>query len=564
MKLHTKLSLAIFAGLVVIVIIAQFLQYSRANELISTLSKSNEQAIRTREDQFMRNMFGAVEWSVGESLERGKMAKFSQLMETQKHVKGLLRFSLYDRNGLVKYSTDPYSLKRPLPKDIKERLLSDPKLFLRHINGAVEIYHPQLVRAECVACHSSWKPGSIGGVLNMKFSTEALALAQSKSRQAIEKAKRASMIDSFVILLGMVIFFIATMYWAVSHFVKQPLDGIISRFKVLEQGEGDLTQRLEIFSGDELGELARCFNTFVGKLQTMVSQVQRSGIQVTSSSTELAATAKEQEVTLKSQVESTTRVAKSVEEISLLAAQLVETMREVAQISQNTADFANSGQSDLKDMQHAMTDMETASKSIFNRLETINEKAENITSVVTTIAKIADQTNLLSLNAAIEGEKAGEYGHGFMVVAREIRRLADQTAAATLDIDQMVKEMQTAVSAGVMEMDKFAAKVQRNVDDVGKISGKLSRIIEQVQVLSPSFDFVNESMGHHWEKAQRINNTLSELNEEMQQTIDSLRESFTAIDQLNDAARKLQGEVSRFKVSQEGLRAGIAFSPRQQ
>ncbi|MGC9195724.1 MAG: methyl-accepting chemotaxis protein [Syntrophobacteraceae bacterium] len=564
MKLHTKLSLAILAGLVVIVLIAQFLQYSRARALISALSQSNEQAIRAREDQFMRNMFDAVEWSVGESLERGKMAKFSQLMETQKHVKGLLRFSLYDRNGLVRYSTDPYSLKRSLPRDIKERLLSNPQLLLLHGKGAVEIYHPQLVRAECLGCHSTWKPGSIGGVLNMKFSTEALAAAQSKARHAIEKANRASMIDSFATLLGIVIFFMVTMYWAVSHFVKRPLDRIISRFKVLAQGEGDLTQRLEIFSRDELGELARCFNTFVGKLQAMVGQVQRSGIQVTSSSTELAATAKEQEVTLKSQVESTSRVAKSVEEISLLAAQLVETMREVAQVSQKTADFASSGQGDLTNMQQAMQDMEIASKAIFNRLETINEKAENITSVVTTIAKIADQTNLLSLNAAIEGEKAGEYGHGFMVVAREIRRLADQTATATLDIDQMVKEMQTAVSTGVMEMDKFGVKVQRNVEDVAKISGKLSRIIEQVQVLSPSFDFVNDSMGHHSENARRINNTLSDLNEEMQQTIESLRESFTAIDQLNDAARKLQGEVSRFKVSQEGLRADIALSPRQQ
>jgi methyl-accepting chemotaxis protein len=561
MKLHTKLSLAILAGLVVIVMIAQFLQYSRAKALISTLSQFNEQAIRTREDQFMRNMFGAVEWSVGESLERGKMAKFSQLIEAQKHVKGLLRFSLYDRNGLARYSTDSASLKKPLPKDIKERLLSNPRLFLRHTGRAVEIYHPQLVRAECITCHSTWKLGSIGGVLNMKFSTEALVHAQSKARQAIEKAKRASMIDSFVTLLGIVIFFMVTMYLSVSHFVKRPLDRIISRFKVLAQGEGDLTQRLEIFSGDELSELAVCFNTFVGKLQAMVGQVQRSGIQVTSSSTELAATAKEQEVTLRSQVESTGRVVKSVEEISLLAAQLVETMREVAQISQNTADFANSGQSDLTNMQQAMKDMEIASKSIFNRLETINEKAENITSVVTTITKIADQTNLLSLNAAIEGEKAGEYGHGFMVVAREIRRLADQTASATLDIDQMVKEMQTAVSTGVMEMDKFAVKVQRNVEDVGKISGKLSRIIEQVQVLSPSFDFVNQSMGQHSENAQRINNALSELNEEMQQTIYSLRESFTAIDQLNDAARKLQGEVSRFKVSKEGLHAGIALPP---
>jgi len=154
-------------------------------------------------------------------------------------------------------------------------------------------------------------------------------------------------------------------------------------------------------------------------------------------------------------------------------------MDQVASMSQDTAGFASKGQTDLSRMGEAMGSMETASKSISGRLEAINEKAENITNVVTTITKVADQTNLLSLNAAIEAEKAGEYGRGFNVVAREIRRLADQTAVATLDIDQMVKEMQSAVSAGVMEMDKFIAEVNQSAEDVGRISiqlaGSLSR-----------------------------------------------------------------------------------------
>jgi len=169
--------------------------------------------------------------------------------------------------------------------------------------------------------------------------------------------------------------------------------------------------------------------------------------------------------------------------------------------------------------------------------------------VVTTITKVADQTNLLSLNAAIEAEKAGEYGRGFNVVAREIRRLADQTAVATLDIDQMVQEMQSAVSAGVMEMDKFIAEVNRSAEDVGKISVQLARIIEQVQTLSPNFETVNVAMGQQSENAQKINQSMAHLSEEMQETMDSLRETYAAIEQLNEAARGLQDEVSKFKVS---------------
>ena len=210
-------------------------------------------------------------------------------------------------------------------------------------------------------------------------------------------------------------------------------------------------------------------------------------------------------------------------------------MKGVASMSEAVTESAESDQTDLARMAEAMQDMENASRTISNRLQAINEKADNITNVVTTITKVADQTNLLSLNAAIEAEKAGEYGRGFTVVAREIRRLADQTAVATLDIEQMVKEMQSAVSSGVMEMDKFISEVRNNAEDIVGISTKLIRIVQQVQSLSPRFEEVNVSM--------------MDLNDGMRQTSESLSETFMAIGQLNEAARGLQDEVNQFKVS---------------
>lgn len=311
---------------------------------------------------------------------------------------------------------------------------------------------------------------------------------------------------------------------------------------------GDLTAEIRREHNDEVGNMVSKMGEMSRNLNTLIGQVQRSGIQVTSSATELSATSRQQEAVMKTQLESTNYVLRSVGEISSISEELVDTMRTVASMSDQTAEFASSGQADLAHMEEAMHHMENASKSISGKLETINEKAANITSVVTTITKVADQTNLLSLNAAIEAEKAGEYGRGFTVVAREIRRLADQTAVATLDIDQMVQEMQSAVSAGVMEMDAFIAEVQRSAENVGKISMQLSRIIEQVQGLSPSFEGVNESMQLQFANAREINSSMVNLSEEMQQTVESLRESFLAIEQLNDAARGLQEEVSRFKV----------------
>ena len=219
--------------------------------------------------------------------------------------------------------------------------------------------------------------------------------------------------------------------------------------------------------------------------------------------------------------------------------------------SEDTAAYATSGQQGLRRMENTMGQVVEAASSIAAKLEILNEKASNINTVVITINKVADQTNLLSLNAAIEAEKAGEYGFGFAVVAREIRRLADQTAVATLDIEQMVKDMQSAVSAGVMGMEKFSEQVKRSVDDVIKVSSELGQIIEKVQTLTPRFESVHQSMHFQTQGAQQINHAMIQLNESAQQTVDSLRQSNSAIEKLNEAANNLQHGVTKFKVSKE-------------
>ena len=366
---------------------------------------------------------------------------------------------------------------------------------------------------------------------------------EATSRSQLEGAIVSQSIGVFLILFVLVI----SLVFFLRALVLKPLKSVS---KIAHQlSDFNLAVSIDTHRTDEVGVLLKAINEMASSFRMVLGQVQRSGIQVTSSSTELAATAREQETIMATQLASTNKVVTSVEEISEVANELVGTMDQVAAMSQETAGFASKGQSDLGRMEEAMHSMESASKSISGRLETINEKAENITTVVVTITKVADQTNLLSLNAAIEAEKAGEYGRGFNVVAREIRRLADQTAVATLDIEQMVQEMQSAVSAGVMEMDKFIGEVKRSVEDVGRISAQLTKIIEQVQALSPSFENVNVAMAQQSANATEINTSIVNLREEMQQTMESLHESYAAIEQFNEAARGLQDEVSRFKVS---------------
>lgn len=270
-------------------------------------------------------------------------------------------------------------------------------------------------------------------------------------------------------------------------------------------------------------------------------------IQVNGSATEMAATLKEQQASANEVASTSVEIGATAKEISATTKELGKTMSDVASVSEQTAELAAGGQTNLSRLEGTMRQIMGATASISGKLAILNEKTANINSMVTTINKVADQTNLLSLNAAIEAEKAGEYGQGFAVVATEIRRLADQTAVATYDIEQMVKEMQSAVSAGVMGMDKFAEEVRRGNEEVCGVTGQLGQIITQVQALTPRFESVNEGMQMQSTAAGQISDALTQLGDTAQQSAQALRQNSEAIEQLMKAAQGLQVAASQLK-----------------
>ncbi len=317
---------------------------------------------------------------------------------------------------------------------------------------------------------------------------------------------------------------------------------------VSKAAKGDLTGSINIKGDDAIGKLAEGVQEMIENINAVVAQVQRSGIQVTSSGTEIAATAKQQEVTVTKQAATTNEIVATATEISATSKELLSTMDEVSNLADSTASSAESGHAGLARMEETILHIVKASGVIASKLEVLNDKAAKINTVITTITKVADQTNLLSLNAAIEAEKAGEYGLGFSVVATEIRRLADQTAIATWDIEQMVKEMQAAVTAGVMSVDKFSKDVQESAQEVTQVGSELNQIIDQVQSLTPRFEIVHEGMQFQSQGADQIKQAIVHLSETARQTVDALQKSNSAIDTLNEAADGLQTGVSKFKV----------------
>ncbi|AOJ84485.1 chemotaxis protein [Burkholderia savannae] len=351
---------------------------------------------------------------------------------------------------------------------------------------------------------------------------------------------------TLAVALGVVLVAALVLGYFLYRAVTVPMARLVDVHDVMRTG--DLTQRLNLGRSDEFGTLESGFNRMADELTALVAQAQQSSLQVTTSVAEIAATSREQQATANETAATTTEIGATSREIFATSRDLLRTMNEVSAVAEQSATLAGVGQSGLTRMGETMRSVMDAAGSVNAKLAILNEKAININQVVATITKVADQTNLLSLNAAIEAEKAGEYGRGFAVVATEIRRLADQTAVATYDIEQTVKEIQSAVSAGVMGMDKFSEEVRRGMRDVQQVGGQLSQIIAEVQTLAPRFQMVNEGMQTQASGAEQITQALSQLSEAAQQTAESLRQSSQAIDDLTLVANQLRTGVSRFKV----------------
>ncbi len=355
------------------------------------------------------------------------------------------------------------------------------------------------------------------------------------------------------ILLFIITFVIVFISWIISRSITQPLSIVKKRLQNMASGDlrigEDELHNVFKQTSSETGQLLGTLNNMRKSLDSLIGQVQLSGIQVTSSATEIAASARQLEATVTEQAASIREVNATNIEITSTSENLMQTMGEVSKTVFDTASMAETGREKLNRMQSSMREFIDATSYISSKLGVINEKANKISGIVTTINKISDQTNLLSLNAAIEAEKAGEYGKGFSVVAREITRLSDQTAIATKDIEYMVKEMQSSVSSGVMEMDKFAEGVRRGVVSIETIGEQLGQVIDQVKTLSPRFEVVNKGMYMQVESARQISEAMEQLLTAADQTRDSLSEYKRVTEQLNAAVQVLQSEVSRFKLN---------------
>ena len=370
--------------------------------------------------------------------------------------------------------------------------------------------------------------------LNVKQDAgEALAMVESQRRLTL-----------LLLLIGALPISIAAIL--VAHSISKPL---VQAAKVAEQvAAGDLTQTFSSAGrADEVGVLLAVMANMIAHLRGLLRKIKSASSEITHSADDVSATARSQEIGVAELSGTTAEIAAAVQEISSTGRELLGSMGVVSERVDETAALADAGREGVAAMNAAIGELDAASSAINDRLKVIAAKAQNINGVVLTITKVADQTNLLSLNAAIEAEKAGEVGRGFAIVAREIRRLADQTAVGTLDIEQMVTEMQAAVTAGVREMAQFGDRVARGVAAAAVTNEQLGRIIAQVQELKPRFEFVSQGMQAQSAGAQQITGAMQQLNEMAQATSRSIGDLMKATQSMHTAVAALGEEVGRFR-----------------
>jgi methyl-accepting chemotaxis protein WspA len=309
---------------------------------------------------------------------------------------------------------------------------------------------------------------------------------------------------------------------------------------------GDLGR--ELAAGGEAGggRLSAAIGAIQQGLVGLVGRIRASVSRLTAVETDTRTALERQQRTVAGFGGATHEISAAVAQISATGEQLLSATGSVMAVARAAAGVADEGREGLDRMTASMQQLDEAMNAFTRKLATISQRASGITSVVTTIAKVAEQTNLLSVNATIEAEKAGESGRGFRIVAQEIRRLADQTAQATKDIERMVRDMQAAVAGGTMEMDRFRNEVSGRIGEVAEVSEKLGRVIEPVQSVTRALEQVHEGMEAQSQGARQIREAMESLRGDAAESSASLGVFTTSLAELRAAIAELEADTVRF------------------
>jgi methyl-accepting chemotaxis protein WspA len=346
---------------------------------------------------------------------------------------------------------------------------------------------------------------------------------------------------------------ICVIFMFMTRLLRRPLENLREAAEKLT--EGNLTVRVEAISKDEVGQITQSFNEMAQFFENVMTKAKGITTQLVDHSSTLFNTVKKLETNVLLQEKEIHLIANQAKKIASTTHNFASSLKDVNKVAAATSRLAGLGASSLAEMDNIMQQMVEASKNIVLTLSTLKDHVSKINSVISTIVKIADQSNLLSLNTAIRASKTGLKGIGFSIVANKIRELADQTAYATLDIEKAVEEIVSVISGAAGEVDKFSEQILRQVDDDKHVTEKLKKLIGQTQQQLQTFDVINLGMEVQLKETLQIQDSLSHLGDITHQTTRSFKKLYDDIEFLYSSVQTLGEAIDKFRVRSQSVYA---------
>lgn len=390
----------------------------------------------------------------------------------------------------------------------------------------------------CVGCHVGRQINDILGVLSVSI-----------PMTEVRAASTASMQRTGGVILVCVLAMLATGYVLLRQAVLRPLAAVDAILKDLAEGEGDLTKRVPVTGKDEIGSLASWFNTFLDKLHGTVSKVAHVTDRVAAASAELAATAEEMSRGSENLTSRSVQTSSSVEEMNATVNEVAQNSSKAANMAQETVTTAQHSRTVVEETVTGMSHIAESVAHSAALIETLGKSSDQIGEIVRVIQDIADQTNLLALNAAIEAARAGEQGRGFAVVADEVRKLAERTTKATKEIGDMIRQIQQDTKGAVQSMQEGTNKVTGGVTLVNKMGEALATIVQRVNETAEMIRQIAVASEEQSVATQQIAGDVENVARVSKEAAGSAAESAKACHDLSQMTAELQSIVSGFRLA---------------
>jgi methyl-accepting chemotaxis protein len=336
--------------------------------------------------------------------------------------------------------------------------------------------------------------------------------------------------------------------WLVSRGIAQPLKRMVAMLDDIAQGDGDLTRRLQVDRADELGDIAKGFNTFLGKLQSMITQVVSSVQKVSDSSEHTADIAIRTNQGVQKQLSEIEMVATAVHQMTATAQDVARNATHAAEAANHADQAANQGKQTVQHTADAIAALAEEIGRAVTVVQTLAKDSENINAILVAIRGIAEQTNLLALNAAIEAARAGEQGRGFAVVADEVRNLAQKTQQATEEIQSMIQQLQHGTREVVKVMEDSQSKTEISVQQANQAATALQSITQAVSVINDMNTQIASAAEEQSAVAEDINRDVSNIGQVANEVASGADEASQASAELTKLAEQQRRLINQFKV----------------